>query len=81
MHNGTNSNGRDEVDRWIEGLLTGAGFSVGRVLDDRQRHAARLVLEVVVFLFVGMQRDTVEMSDVVRFIKWYARGIENAKSE
>jgi hypothetical protein len=81
MGNQTNGNGRDRVDRWIEGLLTGAGFSIGRVLDDRQRHAARLVLEVFVYLLVGMQRDTVETDDVVRFIKWYAKGVDNAKGE
>jgi hypothetical protein len=80
MGNQTNSNGRDESDRWVEGLLTGAGASIGRVLDDRQRHAARLALEVFVYLLVGMQRDTVEMGDVVRYLKWYARGFNDAKS-
>jgi hypothetical protein len=81
MSGSTNGNGRDGVDRWVEGLLTGAGASIGRVLDDRQRHAARLTLEVFVYLLVGMQRDTVEMDDVIRYLKWYARGFNDAKSE
>jgi hypothetical protein len=46
MSGPTNANGRDGADRWVEGLLTGAGASIGRVLDDRQVHAANLAIEV-----------------------------------
>jgi hypothetical protein len=79
MSGSTNGNGRDGVDRWVEGLLTGAGASIGRVLDDHQRHAVRLALEVFVYLLVGMQQNKVDVDDVIRYLKWYAKGVDSAK--
>jgi hypothetical protein len=76
----TNGNGRDGMGRWVEGLLTGAGASVGRVLDDRQVHAASLALEVFAYLLAGLQVDKVDVRDVIRMMKYYSRGINDAKS-
>lgn len=81
MGNQTNGNGRDNGDRWTEGLLTGAGASVSLVLDDRQRHAVNLALEVFAYLLAALPSETVLTVDVIRFLKCYSRGINNAKSE
>jgi len=81
MGNQTNGNGRDESEAWVEGLLTGAGASVGRVLSDHQLHAANLAIEVLAYLLAALPAQRVEVCDVIRMMKWYARGINNAKSE
>jgi hypothetical protein len=81
MGNQTNSNGRDGSEAWVEGLLTGAGVSIGRVLDDRQVHAANLAIEVFAYLLAALPAQRVEVRDVIQMMKWYARGINNAKSE
>jgi hypothetical protein len=81
MSGPTNGNGRDGGDQWVEGLLTGAGASIGRVLDDRQVHAANLTIEVFAYLLAALPMQKVEVRDVIRMMKWYARGINDAKSE
>jgi hypothetical protein len=81
MSGPTNGNGRDGSDSWVEGLLTGAGVSIGRVLDERQVHAANLTIEVFAYLLAALPAQRVEVRDVIRMMKWYARGINNAKSE
>jgi hypothetical protein len=81
MDDETARNGRDRSDRWLEGLLTGAGASIGRVLDDRQVHAASLALEVFAFLLAALPADKVDVRDVVRMLKFYSRGVNNAKGE
>jgi hypothetical protein len=81
MHNGTNSNGRDGSEAWVEGLLTGAGASIGRVLDDRQVHAANLAIEVFAYLLAALPAQKAELTDVIRMLKFYARGLNNAKGE
>lgn len=80
MGNQTNSNGRDEGNAWIEGLLTGAGASIGRVLDDRQVHAASLTIDVFAYLLAALPAQKAELTDVIRMLKYYARGINDAKS-
>jgi hypothetical protein len=80
MSGSTNGNGRDDGDRWVEGLLTGAGASVGRVLDDRQVHAANLAIEVFAYLLAALPADRVEVRDVIKMMKYYSRGINDAKS-
>jgi hypothetical protein len=80
MSGPTNANGRDDGDRWVEGLLTGAGASVGRVLDDRQVHAANLAIEVFAYLLAALPADRVEVRDVIKMMKYYSRGINDAKS-
>jgi len=79
MSGSTNGNGRDGSEPWVEGLLTGAGVSIGRVLDDRQVHAANLAIEVFAYLLAALPAQRVEVCDVIRMMKWYARGINNAK--
>ena len=81
MHNGTNSNGRDRLDPRTESLLTNAGASLGRVLDDRQRHAVNLALEVFAYLCASLPQSGLEVADVIRFLKWYTKGVSNAKGE
>ena len=81
MHDGTNGNERDKSDQWVESLLTNAGASVGRVLDDRQVHAASLVLEVFAYLLAALPADKVDVRDVIRMLKFYSRGFNNAKGE
>lgn len=81
MHNQTNGNGRDGGDQWVEGLLTGAGVSIGRVLDERQVHAANLAIEVFAYLLAALPAGQVDVRDVIRMLKFYSRGINNAKGE
>jgi len=81
MGNQTNSNGRDGLDPWVEGLLTGAGASIGRVLDDRQVHAANLAIEVFAYLLAALPAQKAELTDVIRMLKFYARGLNSAKGE
>jgi hypothetical protein len=79
MGDETARNGRDRSDQWLEGLLTNAGASVGRVLDDRQVHAASLALEVFAYLLAALPADKVDVRDVIRMIKFYSQGVNNAK--
>jgi hypothetical protein len=81
MSEETERNGRDGSESWIEGLLTGAGASIGRVLDDRQAHAANLAIEVFAYLLAALPAQKIEVRDVIRMMKFYARGISDAKSE
>ena len=81
MSGPTGANGRDRSDTWVEGLLVGAGASVGRVLDDRQVHAANLAVEVFAYLLAALPSDRVDVRDVIRMLKYYSRGINDAKGE
>jgi hypothetical protein len=81
MGNQTNGNGRDGSEAWVEGLLTGAGVSIGRVLDERQVHAVNLAIEVFAYLLAALPAQKVEVRDVIQMMKWYARGVNNAKGE
>jgi len=81
MGNQTNSNGRDGLEAWVEGLLTGAGASIGRVLDDRQVHAVSLAVEVFAYLLAALPAQKAELTDVIRMLKFYAMGVNNAKGE
>jgi hypothetical protein len=80
MSGTANSNGRDGSEAWVEGLLIGAGASIGRVLDDRQVHAASLAVEVFAYLLAALPADRVDVRDVIRVVKYYSRGINDAKS-
>jgi hypothetical protein len=81
MDNGTARNERDRSEAWVEGLLTNAGASIGRVLDDRQVHAASLALEVFAYLLAALPADRVEVRDVIKLLKYFSRGVNNAKGE
>jgi hypothetical protein len=81
MSGSTGANGRDGSDRWVEGLLTGAGASIGRVLDERQVHAASLALEVFAYLLAGLRADQLDVRDVIKMMKYYSMGINDAKSQ
>jgi hypothetical protein len=81
MDNGTARNERDRSESWVEGLLTNAGASVGRLLDDRQVHAVSLALEVFAYLLAALPADQVEVRDVIKLLKYFSRGVNNAKSQ
>jgi hypothetical protein len=79
MSGPTNGNGRDRSDQWVESLLTNAGASVGRVLDDRQRRAVCLAVEVFAFLLAALPSEKVLVTDVIRLLKWYSEGVKHAE--
>jgi hypothetical protein len=79
MHDGTNGNERDKSDQWVESLLTNAGASVGRVLDDRQRRAVCLAVEVIAYLLAALPSEKVLVTDVIRLLKWYSEGVRHAE--
>jgi hypothetical protein len=79
MSDGTARNGRDRSDQWVESLLANAGASVGRVLDDRQLHAANLAIEVFAYLLAALPSDQVDVRDVIRMLKFFSQGVNNAK--
>jgi hypothetical protein len=81
MSDTANGNGRDRSDQWVESLLTNAGASVGRVLDDRQVHAANLAIEVFAYLLAALPSDQVDVRDVIRMLKYYSRGVNDAKGQ
>jgi len=81
MSGPTNGNGRDRSDHWVEGLLTGAGASIGRVLDDRQVHAVSLAIEVFAYLLAALPAEKVDVRDVIRLLKFYSQGVNDAKGE
>jgi len=62
-------------DPRTERLLVSAGASIARVLDDRQRHAVALALEVCWYIVAALPPDgSVTFGDVVRLLRWFARG-------
>jgi len=79
MSGPTNGNGRDGSDQWVESLLTNAGASVGRVLDDRQRRASCLAVEVFAYLLAALPSEKVLVTDVIRLLKWYSEGLRHAE--
>jgi hypothetical protein len=79
MSGPTNGNGRDRSNQWVGSLLTNAGASIGRVLDDHQVHAVSLALEVFAFLLAALPADRVDVRDVIRMLKFFSQGVNNAK--
>ena len=80
MSDATSGNERDGGNVWVEGLLTGAGASIGLVLDERQVHAASLALEVFAYVLAALPADRINVGDVIKMMKFYTRGINDAKS-
>jgi len=82
MHDQTNGNGRDGGDQWVEALLSGAGASIGRVLDERQVHAANLAIEVFAYLLAGFPSEKVAIYRSYLPSQAFMRGgLNNAKGE
>ena len=79
MSGPTNGNGRDRSDQRVNSLLTNAGASVGRVLDDRQRRAVCLAVEVFAYLLAALPSEKVLVTDVIRLLKWYSEGVRHAE--
>ena len=62
-------------DPRTERVLAEAGASIARVLDDRQRHAVALALEVCWYIAAALPPDDeLTFGDVVRLLRWFARG-------
>ena len=52
---------------------------MGRVLDDRQVHAVNLAIEVFAYLLAALPSGQVDVRDVIRMLKFYSRGVNDAK--
>jgi hypothetical protein len=52
---------------------------VGRVLDDRQRRASCLAVEVFAYLLAALPSEKVLVTDVIRLLKWYSEGLRHAE--
>lgn len=76
---GTSSNGRYSTDPRYEQLMNEAGIGLGRVLSERQRHAVTLSLQIFAYLMANIHSDQVYVDDVIGLLKFYNRGISNAK--
>ena len=62
-------------DPRTERLLVSAGASIARVLDARQRHVVALALEACWYIVAALPPDgSVTFGDVVRLLRWFARG-------
>ena len=66
-------------DPRTERLLVSAGTSIARVLDDRQRHAVALALEVCRYIVAALPPDDeLTVGDVVRLLRWFVTGFREA---
>jgi len=66
-------------DPRTERLLVSAGTSIARVLDDRQRHAVALALEVCRYIVAALPPDDeLTFGDVVRLLRWFVTGFREA---
>ena len=62
-------------DPRTERLLVSAGTSIARVLDDRQRHAVALALEVCRYIVAALPPDDeLTFGDMVRLLRWFGEG-------
>jgi len=80
MSGTTNGNERDRGDQWVETLLVGAGTSLGRVLDGQQRHAVSLALEVFAYMLASLRYETIDVGDVLRYMRYFVKGVLNAQN-
>ena len=66
-------------DPRTERALTEAGAGIARVLDDRQRHAVALALEVCWYIVAALPPDDeLTFGDMVRLLRWFATGFREA---
>jgi len=66
-------------DPRTERLLVSAGTSIARVLDDRQRHAVVLAVDVVWYIVAALPPDEdMTCRDVVRLLRWFRNGFQEA---
>jgi hypothetical protein len=76
---GTNGNGRDGVDSRAEQLFFEAGTGLGRVLNERQRHAATFTVQLVAYLVATLPGEALGHNDVIQLLRCYVRGINHAE--
>jgi hypothetical protein len=66
-------------DSRVDRLLISAGSSIARVLDDRQRHAVALALEVCSYIVAALPDDEeLKLVDVVRLLRRFGEGFKEA---
>jgi len=66
-------------DPRTERVLTEAGASIARVLDDRQRRAVALAIEVCWYIVAALPPDEeLTFGDVVRLLRWFVTGFREA---
>jgi len=70
-------------DSRTERVLTEAGASIARVLDDRQRRAVVLAIEVCWYIVAALPPDEeLTFGDVVRLLRWFVKGFgEDAEAD
>jgi hypothetical protein len=73
---------RAVIDPRTERVLTEAGAGIARVLDERQRHAVRLALEVCSYIVAALPPDEdLTFGDVVRVLRWFRNGFQEDDRE
>jgi len=66
-------------DPRTERVLTEAGAGIARALDDRQRRAVALAIEVCWYIVAALLPDgSVTFGDVVRLLRWFVTGFREA---
>jgi hypothetical protein len=69
-------------DPRTERVLTEAGAGIARVLDDRQRHAVALALEVCRYIVAALPPDDeLTFGDVVRLLRWFRKGFQEREED
>jgi len=76
---GTNGDGRYGVDSRAEQLMSEAGTGLGRVLNDRQRRAATLALQMFAYLVACLPGEELGHDAVIHLLRCFVRGINNAE--
>jgi len=74
-------NGRYGLDSRAEQLMMEAGTGLGRVLNDRQRQAATFTAQLIAYLVACLPGEELGHDAVIRLLRCFVRGINNAKSE
>ena len=69
-------------DPRTERVLTEAGAGIARVLDERQRHAIVLAVDVVWYIVAALPPDDeLTFGDVVRLLRWFRKGFQGEEDD
>jgi hypothetical protein len=80
MSGTTISNGRDGGNAWFEGLLTGAGASKYANTSSARLAACTWRSSSTRPMLAALPADRINVGDVIKMMKFYTRGINDAKS-
>jgi hypothetical protein len=65
-----------------ERLLISAGRDIARALDERQRHAIVLAVDVVWYIVAALPPDEhMTCRDVVRLLRWFRKGFQEREED